>query len=79
MPLELASQDLFKNDWSALEKFNLNSIAFHNDEDPISYRYTKDAIAKYAPNSIKLITKVGNNHNYTEFDDYDSEIKEYLS
>lgn len=78
MPLELASEALFKDDWTPLEMFQVPAIAFHNDEDPISYPFTKAALAEHAP-EIKLITRQGDNHNYTEFPEFDKEIKALLT
>jgi hypothetical protein len=79
MPLELASQELFKDDWSPLQSFFVPAIAFHNDHDPISYPYTKEALETYGTGSISFRTKVGDNHNYTEFEEYDVEIEQFLN
>lgn len=79
MPLELASEDLFKGDWSALSDFTVPTIAFHNDQDPISYEFTKQALVEHGPGKLELITKKGDNHNYTEFADYEPQIKDFLA
>jgi hypothetical protein len=78
MPLELASNELFKSDWSVLENFTVPSLAFHNDRDPISYVYTKDALAQHNPEYIKLVTVAGDTHEYLDFEDYECDIKNFL-
>lgn len=79
MPLELVAGSFFKDDWSALSDFPVLAIAFHNDNDPISYDFTKQTLLDHAPAHLKFITKVGDNHNYTEFRDYEAEIQEFLA
>lgn len=75
MPLEIASGDLFRGDWSPLRNFTVPTIAFHNDEDPISYTFTKQALEDHAGNNIEFITRRGDNHNYTEFEEFNDKIK----
>jgi hypothetical protein len=79
MPLELAAEDLFNGDWSALSEFSTPAIAFHNDEDPISYPYTKNALFEHGSGSIELITRKGDNHDYLDFAEYDAKISEFLA
>lgn len=77
MPLKLASEQLFKDDWLPLSTFSIPAIAYHNDEDPISYPFTKQALEEHNP-AIQLITLKGNNHDYLDFVDYDKTISEFL-
>jgi hypothetical protein len=79
MPLEMASQELFKDDWSPLATFSIPAIAFHNDNDPINHDYTKEALEAHSSGGITFYTKVGSDHNYTEFEAYDEEIDRFLN
>lgn len=78
MPLELASKQLFKDDWSPLSTFSIPTIAYHNDEDPISYSFTSQALAEQGARSIRLITLKGDNHDYLDFKEYELEITDFL-
>lgn len=79
MPLEIASEQVFKESWAALETFAVPTIAFHNDEDPISYPFTKAALAEHAPETIELVTLKGDNHDYLDFADYESRITQHFN
>jgi len=78
MPLELASNELFKDDWSPLTDFDVLSLAFHNDHDPISYPYTKNALEGHCAGMIELVTLKGDNHDYLDFGEYEETIKNFL-
>jgi hypothetical protein len=79
MPLDYALTDLFKTDLAPLASFAVPAIAFHNQFDPTAnYEIAQNALEKYLP-SIELITLPGDNHNYTEFSDYEVNIKNFLA
>lgn len=78
MPLEIAGSELFKADWSPLGDLSVPTIAFHNDRDPISYEVTKAKLTEHAPH-ITLITREADNHDYTEFAEFDGDIKAHLN
>lgn len=72
IPFDLASQTVFKNNWSSLQDFSIPTIAFHNDDDPVAdYTFTKKTIEEKGSNNIKLITTHGNDHGYFDFPLYD--------
>lgn len=72
IPFDLASQTIFKNDRSPLQDFNIPTIAFHNDDDPVAdYAFTKKIIEEKGSGNIKLITTHGNDHGYFDFPLYD--------
>ena len=78
MPLELAAEGVFAGDWAPLRHFSIPTIAFHNDQDPISYEHTKSALAEHGSGSIELITREGDNHDYTEFAEFEPSIKAFI-
>ena len=79
MPLDLAADELFKDDWSALSDFAVPSLAFHNQDDPVaSCQFTADKLAELNVSVIAFTKLPGNTHNYTEFADYEPAIKHFL-
>ncbi len=76
IPFDLASPDMFKDSWAAVDTFKLPALAFHNVEDPTtSYEFTKATLAAHAPH-IKLIATNEADHWYGDVANYDSYIKE---
>jgi len=72
MPLDWACKEVFDNDLTPLKNFNIPTIAFHNDKDPIaSYEFTKDIIENKSNGNIKLVTTKGSDHGYFDFTFYD--------
>lgn len=78
MPLDLAAEGLFKNDWSSLSDFSVSSIAFHNDHDPTANcEFTKNKLEEVS-SSIQLIHVQGDDHVYAPFEPYEDQIKNFL-
>ncbi len=78
MPLDMAAEDLFQNDWSALETLTVPTLVFHNSADPTAdYRFTAAALQQYAPTAT-LITTEEKDHWYGDVETYDSYIKDFL-
>ena len=78
IPFDLAAQDLFKDDWSAVTNFSIPALAFHNEQDPTAgYRYTAAILAEHAPH-IKLITTMEKDHWYGDTATYDTHISKFI-
>lgn len=78
MPLDLAAEGLFKDDWSPLSKFTIPSLAFHNDHDPTAnYEFTKNKLAELS-SVIQLVPTHGGDHVYVPFEPYEDQIKNFL-
>ncbi len=79
MPLDMAVEGLFKDDWSPLTTLMVPAIAFHNIEDPTtSYAFTKMTLEEKAP-SITLITTHEADHWYGDLTTYDPHITTFLT
>jgi len=79
MPLDLANQGLFKDDWSPLSSFSVPSLAYHNVEDPTAnFSFTKNKILEMPDLPIELIELPGNTHDYLDFADYVTQIKNFF-
>ncbi len=79
IPFAMATEDIFKDDWSPVTNFTAPSIAFHNVHDPTAdYRYTMATLAEKAPH-IELITTDGEDHWYGDFPEYDTEVQKLLT
>lgn len=80
MPLDLASEHMFKEDWSPLEKFSVPALAFHNSQDPTAnYEFTKTKLDALPEQHITLIESAGDTHEYLKFVEYEAKIKPFLS
>jgi hypothetical protein len=74
IPFDLASDNLFKNDWTPISSFTIPATAFHNIDDPTtSYEFTKTTLAIHAP-SINLVTTHEPDHWYADFTTYDHHL-----
>ena len=79
IPFDLAAEDIFKDDWSAVENFTISAKAFHNRHDPTAdYRFTMATLEQYAP-QIELITTEGDDHWYGDTDTYDQYLADFLT
>lgn len=79
MPLALAAEELFKNDWSALENFTIPTLVFHNDSDPVAdYSFTKEKLTEFGQ-EIDLVTIEGDSHDYANFELVATEIADFLN
>lgn len=75
IPFDLASDNLFKNNWNAIDSFTIPAVAFHNIADPTtSYDFTKATLEKHASH-ITLITTQESDHWYADFTTYDQHLK----
>ena len=80
MPLSIAAEGVFTEDWSPLEKFSVPALAFHNNQDPTAnYEFTKTKLEALAQQHISLIETAGDTHEYVEFVQYEAKIKPFLS
>lgn len=78
MPLEIVSDTVMKDGWSLLSAFDIDSLAFHNDNDSTAnYVYTQEKLATYAPD-IALKTLSGDTHDYLDFESYKDTIYPFL-
>ena len=78
MPLDLAEEDLFKGDWSALSGYGVPSMAFHNEDDPVANcQFSEDKIKEQAP-EIEFVKTPGDTHEYLDFARYGQIIKNFL-
>ena len=77
MPLDLAAEDLYSEDWSSLDSFSVPTLAFHNEYDPVAaYAFTK-VKTDDKPN-IELVTLPGDTHDYDDFSQYKVRVAEFL-
>lgn len=80
MPIDLAAGSLFKDDWSPLFDFQIPTLAFHNIDDPVANcQFAGAKLNDLKVETIEFVKVPGDNHNYTEFSDYEAKIKEFLS
>ncbi|MFN3693338.1 MAG: hypothetical protein ACK4SL_04605 [Candidatus Paceibacteria bacterium] len=78
IPFDLAAENLFKDDWSAVDSFAIKAIAFHNVADPTtSYEFTKSMLEAHAPR-ITLITTNEADHWYGDTNTYTPTINTLL-
>jgi hypothetical protein len=78
IPFDLAADNLFKDDWSPVDSFVINAIAFHNLADPTtSYEFTKSILAVHAPH-ITFITTNEADHWYGDTSTYTPTISTLL-
>ncbi len=79
MPLDTASEELFKDDWSALTDFTVPALVFHNDNDPIAnFAFTEAKIKEVGQDFI--FKKLSDNtHDYLDFPAYKTEIENFWS
>jgi len=80
MPLNLVEeQNIFGSDWTPLRNFVVPSIAFQNIDDPVaSYTFLKEKFTEFNISDIQVIRKEGDNHAYTELEEYEEEITQFL-
>lgn len=77
MPLDVAGEELFKDDWSALTDFSVPTLVFHNENDPVAnFDFTKEKIKTLGQDFIFKKLK-GDNHDYLNFSDYETDIKDF--
>ena len=81
IPLNMVEEhNVWQGSWDNLGAFSVPTIAFHNADDPVaSYSFLTTKLEEVGQNSIKVIKKDGDNHSYSELDQYESEIKEFLN
>jgi hypothetical protein len=78
IPFDLAAEELFKDNWTAVDTFTVPALAFHNVADPTtSYEFTKATLAAHAPH-ITLITTNEVDHWYGDVQVYDSHIASFF-
>ena len=78
MPLDMAKEQVFKDDWSALRNFSVPSLAFHNDADPVANHDAAKQLLKQHASTIEFITTPGDDHRYADFEGYDATIGRLL-
>lgn len=77
MPLDMAGEELFKDDWSALTDFAVPALVFHNDNDPVAnFAFTKAKIEAVGQDFVFKPLK-GDTHDYLDFATYEEEIKNF--
>jgi hypothetical protein len=73
MPLDYAGPNIFNEKWSVLKNYQVETVAFHNDEDSTaSYEVTKSILADYVGDNFNFVTTKGTDHVYLDFAVYDS-------
>ncbi len=78
IPFDMAVDNLFKDNWSAIDNFIIPAIAFHNKNDPTTkYECTKDTLAEHNP-AITLIETVESDHWYGDTLTYNRTIIPFL-
>ncbi|MCA9355330.1 hypothetical protein KC865_02155 [Candidatus Kaiserbacteria bacterium] len=78
MPLDIADEEAFNDDWSPLSDFSVPMLVFHNDEDPVaSNEFTKTKLEEMGQN-VKFIQLSGTDHTYRDFSSYQMEIDKFL-
>ncbi|MEK7638590.1 MAG: hypothetical protein AAB388_00335 [Patescibacteria group bacterium] len=78
MPLAMASEGIFKDDWSLLKEFVVPTFAFHNEHDPTAdYSFTKEKLDAFAP-AMTFKTLSGSTHDYLDFASYLPDITNFL-
>lgn len=79
MPLDMAAEELFKDDWSALADFAVPTVVFHNDADPVAdCGFAEQKLVELGQNfTFKKI--VGDTHDYLDFPIYQVEIEDFLA
>jgi hypothetical protein len=78
MPLEIVADSVMKDGWSLLSTFDIDSLAFHNDNDPTANcLYTQEKLAAFAPD-ITLNILSGDTHDYLHFESYKDTIHSFL-
>ncbi len=79
MPLDMAAKDIYAEDWSALQEFTVPSMAFHNIDDPTtSHDFTVAKLQQYG-SYFTIVSTEGDTHDYLDFNDYESYIKDFLA
>lgn len=78
IPFDLAAEDLFAEDWSAVDSFLPPALAFHNTDDPTtSYVFTRETLAVHAPHITRITTYEGD-HWYGDTVTYDTHLATFL-
>lgn len=79
MPLDYAAEGLLKDNWSPLRDFSTPTLAFHNVDDPTaSCSFAEQKLTELSVGAVTFFKVPGDNHNYTEFAEYETEIKNFL-
>ncbi len=79
MPLDTASEELFKDNWSPLAEFVIPTLVFHNISDPVTDCSFTEAKLKELGQNITFKPVVDDTHDYQDFADYQFTIEEFLS
>ena len=79
IPFDMAAEELFKDNWGAVDNFTIPAIAFHNASDPTtSYEFTRDILAEHNT-AITLITTEESDHWYGDTLTYNRAIIPFLA
>lgn len=79
IPFDMAADNLFKDNWEAIDNFAIPAIAFHNTDDPTTkYEFTKDTLANHNP-AITLVTTDEADHWYGDIVTYNRTIIPFLA
>lgn len=82
MPLNFAGEEggAFEEDWSPLSHYSVPTLAFHNVDDPVANcQLAEGKLDELGVGNIQFVKVPGDNHNYTEFLNYQERIKEFLN
>ena len=79
IPFDMAADNLFKNNWGAVDTFTIPAIALHNTDDPTtSYEVTKQTLIEHNP-GITLIETGESDHWYGDIITYNRTIIPFLA
>lgn len=78
MPLDGASENLFKDSWEPLASLRVPTLAFHNENDPTAgFEFTKQILGEHNP-TVEFVVLPGDNHDYLDFVEYQERVKEFF-
>jgi hypothetical protein len=78
IPFDMAAENLFKDNWGAIDNFTIPAIVFHNTADPTtSFEFTRDTLAEHNP-VVTLIETTESDHWYGDTLTYNRTIIPFL-
>jgi len=78
IPFDMAAENLFKDNWGAVDNFTIPAIAFHNTNDPTTkFEFTRDTLIEHNP-AITLIETTESDHWYGDTLTYNRTIIPFL-
>ena len=79
IPFDMAAENLFADNWDAIDNFKIPAIAFHSTNDPTTkYEFTRDTLLAHNLN-ITLITTEESDHWYGDTLTYNRSIIPFLA